>query len=48
MKKDVDATLILRGYQAATSLLLRHCLSIGTADGRIPVRSASKRRSGPT
>jgi hypothetical protein len=47
MKKDVDATLNLRGYQAATSLLLRHCLSIGTADGRIPVRIRLEEAIGP-
>jgi len=38
MKRDVDATLNQRGYQEATSLLLRHCLSLGTAEGRIPAR----------
>jgi hypothetical protein len=47
MKKDVDATLNLRGYQAATSLLLRHCLSIGTAEGRIPARIRLDEAIGP-
>ncbi len=38
MKKDVDATLNLPGRQAGTTLLLRHCLSIGTAEDRVPAR----------
>jgi hypothetical protein len=47
MKKDVDATLNLSGYQAATSLLLRHCLSLGTAEGRIPARLRLEEAVGP-
>ena len=47
MKKDVDATLNLRGYQAATSLLLRHCLSLGSAEGRIPARLRLEEAIGP-
>ena len=47
MKKDVDATLNLRGYQAATSLLLRHCLSLGTAEARIPARLRLEEALGP-
>ena len=47
MKKHVDATLNLRGYQAATSLLLRHCLSLGTAEGRIPARERLEATIGP-
>ena len=47
MKKDVDATMNLRGYQAANSLLLRHCLSIGTAEGRIPARIRLEEAIGP-
>ena len=47
MKKDVDATMNLRGYQAASSLLLRHCLSIGTAEGRIPARIRLEEAIGP-
>ena len=34
----MDATLNLRGHQDATNRLLRHCLSLGTAEGRIPAR----------
>ena len=47
MKKDMDATLNLRGYQASTSLLLRHCLSLGTAEGRIPARLRLEEAIGP-
>jgi hypothetical protein len=38
MEKHMDATLNLRGHQDATNRLLRHCLSLGTAEGRIPAR----------
>ena len=47
MKKDVDATLNQRGYQAATSLLLRHCRSLGNAEGRIPARLRLEEAIGP-
>ena len=47
MKEDVDATLDQRGYQDATSLLLRHCLSLGTAEGRIPARLRLEAAIGP-
>jgi hypothetical protein len=47
MKRHVDATLNLREYQAATSLLLRHCLSLGTAEGRIPARLRLEDAIGP-
>jgi len=47
MKEHVDATLNLRGYQAATSLLLRHCLSLGTAEGRLPARLRLEAAIGP-
>ena len=46
MTKDVDATLTLaRDSEAGTSLLLRHCLSLGTAEQRVPARCGSTRRS---
>lgn len=47
MKKDVDATLNHRGHQAGTSLLLRHCLSIGTAEARVPARDRLDEAIGP-
>ena len=47
MTEDVNATLNQRGYQDATSLLLRHCLSIGTAEGRIPARLRLEDAIGP-
>ena len=47
MKKDMDATLNRHGYQAATSLLLRHCLSLGNAEGRIPARVRLEAAIGP-
>jgi hypothetical protein len=47
MKKDMDATLHLSGYEARTRLLLRHCLSIGTAEHRIPARERLDEALGP-
>jgi hypothetical protein len=47
MKKDVDATLNLRSQQDGTNLLLRHCLSLGTAEGRIPARLRLEAAIGP-
>jgi hypothetical protein len=47
MKKNVDATMHLSSHQAATSLLLRHCLSIGTAEERIPARTRLDEAIGP-
>ena len=42
----MDATLNLRGHQDATNRLLRHCLSLGTAEGGSPPACGSRRRSG--
>ena len=47
MKNHVDATLNLNGHQAASSLLLRHCLSLGTAEGRVPARLRLEEAIGP-
>jgi hypothetical protein len=47
MNRDMDATLNRHGYQAATSLLLRHCLSLGNAEGRIPARLRLEEAIGP-
>jgi hypothetical protein len=39
MKKDMDATISREARRAdATALLLRHCLSVGTAENRVPAR----------
>jgi hypothetical protein len=47
MEKHMNATLNLRGHQDATNLLLRHCLSLGTAEGRIPARLRLEEAIGP-
>jgi hypothetical protein len=47
MKMHVDATMNLREHQAATDLLLRHCLSIGSAEGRMPARLRLEEAIGP-
>lgn len=47
MKKNMDATLNLNRDRAATSLLLRHCLSVGTAENRIPARDRLDAALGP-
>lgn len=39
MEKDMDATISRKARRAdGTALLLRHCLSVGTAENRIPAR----------
>lgn len=39
MEKDMDATISREARRAdATALLLRHCLSVGTAENRVPAR----------
>ena len=39
MKKDMGATISPEARRAdATTLLLRHCLSVGTAENRVPAR----------
>ena len=48
MKKDMDATLSREARRAdATALLLRHCLSIGTAEHRVPARQRLDEMLGP-
>ena len=47
MTKDVNAALTLRAQQAGTSLLLRHCLSLGTAEHRVPARRRLDDAVGP-
>ncbi len=49
MKKDMDATLSREARRAdATALLLRHCLSLGTAEHRVPARQRLDEALGPT
>lgn len=39
MERDMDATISREARRAdGTALLLRHCLSVGTAENRIPAR----------
>ena len=47
IEKHMDATLNLRGHQDATNRLLRHCLSLGTAEGAFPPACGSKQAIGP-
>jgi hypothetical protein len=48
MTKDVDAIFTPQAKQAdGTSLLLRHCLSIGTAQHRVPARVRLDEAIGP-
>ena len=43
----MNATLTLRAREAGTSLLLRHCLSLGTAENRVPARIRLEEAIGP-
>jgi len=47
MTEDMDATLTHREGQAGTVLLLRHCLSLGTAEHRVPARVRLNEAIGP-
>jgi hypothetical protein len=48
MTKDMDAMITSHAKQSAgTSLLLRHCLSLGTAEHRVPVRVRLDEAIGP-
>jgi hypothetical protein len=48
MTKDMEAIITSREKQSAgTSLLLRHCLSLGTAEHRIPARVRLDEAIGP-
>ena len=39
MERDMDATISREARRAdGTALLLRHCLSVGAAENRIPAR----------
>ena len=47
MTTDMDMTLTFRRQQAATTRLLRHCLSLGTAEHRVPARTRLDEAVGP-
>ncbi len=48
MEKNMDATISREARRAdATALLLRHCLSVGTAEHRVPARERLDRAVGP-
>ena len=47
MTNHVNAALTLRAKQAGTTLLLRHCLSLGTAEQRVPARRRLDEAVGP-
>ncbi len=48
MERDMDATISREARRAGgTALLLRHCLSIGTAENRIPARERLDEAIGP-
>jgi hypothetical protein len=48
MSKDVDAIITPQAKQdRRTSLLLRHCLSLGTAEHRVPARVRLEEAIGP-
>lgn len=47
MTKDVKTALTPRAQRAGTTLLLRHCLSLGTAEHRVPARRRLEEAVGP-
>jgi hypothetical protein len=47
MNEDVGATITPQSRRTGTSLLLRHCLSIGTRQNRIPARVRLDEAIGP-
>ena len=47
MKNDMEMTLTFRRRQEATTRLLRHCLSLGTAEHRVPARTRLDEAVGP-
>ena len=48
MEKDMDVTISREARRAdATALLLRHCLSIGSAENRVPARERLDGALGP-
>jgi hypothetical protein len=47
MNKDVDAIFTPRTREDGTGLLLRHCLSLGVAENRVPARVRLDAAVGP-
>ncbi len=48
MQENMDATVSREAQRAdATTLLLRHCLSIGSAEHRVPARQRLDEALGP-
>ncbi len=47
MKNEMDATISLRARYDGTTLLLRHCRSLGTAENRVPVSERLSLALGP-
>jgi len=48
MNEDMDATISRETRRAqGTALLLRHCLSVGTAENRVPARIRLDEAVGP-
>ena len=47
MTNHVTAASTLRTRQAGTTRLLRHCLSLGTAEHRVPARRRLDEAIGP-
>jgi hypothetical protein len=48
MTEDMEAIITSRTKESAgTRLLLRHCLSLGTAEGRVPARVRLDEAIGP-
>ena len=45
--RNVTATLIPQARRDGIALLLRHCLSLGTAENRIPARVRLEAAIGP-
>jgi hypothetical protein len=47
MTRNVNAALTLPTRRDGTTLLLRHCLSLGTAEHRVPARRRLEEALGP-
>ena len=47
MKRNVDAIVTPAAKHRGTRMLLRHCLSVGTAENRVPARTRLEAAIGP-
>jgi hypothetical protein len=47
MTRKMNAAPTLRTQEAGTRLLLRHCVSMGTAENRVPARTRLDEALGP-